>query len=87
MQMIVHQNVTGFAAWKTAFEADAEARRNAGLTVLQVWTHADSDTHAFILLEVKDRDKAQGWIDRSNALASDDGGTVTSSSAYFIETA
>lgn len=87
MQMIVHQNVAGFADWKKAFDADDEARRNAGLTVLQVWKDADSDTHAFFLLEVADRDRAQAWIDRSNALAAGDGGTVTSSSAYFLETA
>ncbi len=87
MQMIVHQNVTNFADWKTAFDADAEARRNAGLTVLQIWRDADSDTHAFILMKVNDQQRAKGWVDRSNALNSDDNGTVTSSSAYFIETA
>lgn len=87
MQMIVHQHITGFDAWKAAFDADAEARRNAGLTVLQVWKDADSDTHAFFLLQVNDRDKAQAWIDRSDALHGDDGNTVLSSSAYFMETA
>ena len=86
MQMIVHQHVTSFADWKAAFDKDDEARRNAGLTVLQVWKDADSDTHAFFLLQVNDRAKAQQWIERSNALASDDGGTVTSSSAYFLDT-
>ena len=47
MQMICHHEVTDFDAWKTAFDADDEARRNAGLTVLQVWKHVDSTTHAF----------------------------------------
>lgn len=86
MQLICHLEVTDFDVWKTAFDADGEARRNAGLTVLQIWKHADSTTHAFFLLNVNDRDKAQGWIDRSNALHGDDGNTVTSSSAYFLET-
>lgn len=87
MQMIVHEHITSFSAWKSAFDADEGSRRDAGLTVLQVWKDADSDTHAFFLLNVADRGRAQGWIDRSNALASDDGGTVTSSSAYFLDTA
>ena len=87
MQIISHYFVTGFDAWKTAFDADAESRRTAGLTVLQVWKAADSDTHAFTLMEVNDRDRAQAWIDRSDALHSDDADTVEKSSHYFIETA
>jgi hypothetical protein len=87
MQMICHFEVTDFTAWKTAFDQDSEARSSAGLTVLQVWKHAESTTHAFALLAVNDRDKAQAWLDRSAALSGDDGGTVTSSSAYFIKTA
>ena len=87
MQMICHFEVTDFAAWKTAFDTDSEARSQAGLTILQIWKHADSATHAFVLLEVNDRDKAQGWVDRSAALKGGDGGTVTSSSAYFVKTA
>jgi hypothetical protein len=84
MQLICHYEVTEFAAFKSAFDADDEARRSAGLTVLQIWSHADSDTHAFVLLSVNDRDKAQAWLDRSNALHSDDQNTVTHTSAYFI---
>ena len=87
MQLICHMNVTSFAAWKTAFDADHEARSVSGLTVLQVWKDADSDTHAFVLLKVNDRARAQTWIDRSAALSSDDNSTVTHSTAYFIETA
>ncbi len=87
MQMICHHEVTDFEAWKTAFDADSEARRDAGLTVLQVWKHRDTNTHAFFLLEVNDRDKAEAWLKRSNALTGDDNGTVTSASAYFLDPA
>lgn len=87
MQMICHYTVTAYDAWKQAFDADDESRRNAGLSVLQVWRHADSDTHAFVLMEVANRTRAQDWLDRSAALSTDDGGTVLSASPYFIETA
>jgi hypothetical protein len=86
-QMICHFEVTDFTEWQTAFTADAEARREAGLTVLQIWRHADSTIHAFALLKVNDRKRAQAWISRSNALHSDDGNTVTGASHYFVETA
>ena len=87
MQLISHYFVTNFAAWKTAFDADVEARRNAGLTTLQIWQDADSDTHAFVLQELNDRARAQAWIDRSTALSSDDKGTVTRETHFFINTA
>lgn len=87
MQLICHYLVTAFSDWKTAFDNDSEARSAAGLTVLQIWQDADSDTHAFVLMTVNDRARAQGWIDRSAALVSDDNGTVTRATAFFIETA
>ncbi|MEQ6250096.1 hypothetical protein ABMC89_14475 [Sulfitobacter sp. HNIBRBA3233] len=87
MQMICHFEVSDFTKWKTAFDADHEARRDAGLGVLQIWRDADSTSHAFVLLSVNDRDRAQAWIKRSDALKGDDGGTVSDESYYFIETA
>ncbi len=87
MQLIVHKEVTSFEDWKKAFDEDAESRRDAGLTVLQIWRDADSDDHVFVLMEVNDRVRAQTWIDRSNALSSDDDGTVTHATANFVETA
>lgn len=87
MQLIVHYTVTDLPAWQTAFAADDEARRDAGLGVLQIWRDADSTTHAFALLSVNDRPRADAWITRSNALHSDDANTVTHASHFFIETA
>ncbi|QUJ76870.1 hypothetical protein KDD17_02065 [Sulfitobacter albidus] len=87
MQLICEFEVTGFDDWKRAFDADEEARRNAGLGVLQVWRAADDSARAFVLLAVNDRGRANDWIARSNALSLDDGGTVNSASHHFIETA
>ncbi len=87
MQMIAHYEVTDFTAWQTAFAADDESRRDAGLGVLQIWRDADSTTHAFALMMVNDRARAEAWITRSNALHGDDGHTVTHASHFFIETA
>ncbi len=86
-QLICHFEVTKFDDWQTAFNADDEARRDAGLGVLQIWRDADSTTHAFALLSVNERSRAEMWITRSNALSSDDASTVTHASHFFIETA
>ena len=87
MQLICHYDVTNFAKWKAAFDADAESRRTAGLTVLQVWQDVDSTRHAVVLMSVNDRDRAGKWLDRSQALSSDDGATVTAATSRFVETA
>ncbi|MEH6646697.1 hypothetical protein [Sulfitobacter sp.] len=86
-QMICHFEVTSFDDWHAAFQADEEARRDAGLSVLQIWRDADSTTHAFALLSVNDRARADAWITRSNALSSDDASTITHASHFFIKTA
>lgn len=86
MQLIAHYTVTDFAGWQTAFAADDESRRDAGLSVLQIWRDADSPTRAFVLLSVSNRAKADAWITRSNALHFDDGHTVTQATHFFIET-
>jgi len=87
MQMIAHYHVTDFDTWQTAFNGDDESRRDAGLGVLQIWRDADSTTHAFVLMAVNDRARAEAWITRSNALSSDDASTVSEASHFFIETA
>lgn len=86
MQLIIHQKITDYAKWRTAFDADHESRTQAGLSTLQIWMDDDSTEHVFFLLEVNDKSKAQAWITRSDALHSDDGNTVLNSSAYFVNT-
>ncbi|MCX7567241.1 hypothetical protein OS189_12890 [Sulfitobacter sp. F26169L] len=87
MQLICHYEVTDFAKWQTAFTADDEARRDAGLSVLQIWRDADNSERAFVLLSVNDRKRAQAWITRSDALKSDDASTVREATHFFVETA
>jgi len=87
MQLIALYEVTDFSAWQTAFTADEEARRDAGLSVLQIWRDADNANRAIVLLDVNDRKRADAWITRSNALGSDDANTVNTANHVFLETA
>ena len=64
---------------RSAFDADAENRGTAGVSLLQLW-RAEGGTH-WALFAVNDRDKAKVWLDKTAAL----GHGATDS--HFLETA
>jgi hypothetical protein len=80
MQMLIDFTTTDFAAWKSAFDRDAEDRMQAGLTLLQMWRGADEPAAVTCLFKVNDRARAQAWLDKEAAF----GAAVT---ARFLETA
>ncbi len=58
-----------YDAWKRDFDAHAETRMQAGLTLFQLWRDADG-SGVTALFECNDRKRAQDWVDR---LAATDG--------------
>ena len=80
MQLLLQIDTPDYEAWKQAFDADAEDRRLAGLTVLQLWRDADTNGQAFALMEVNDRRKAEAWLAKESSF----GGRITAS---FLRTA
>ncbi|WP_179378219.1 DUF3303 family protein [Jannaschia marina] len=62
MNLLTHQTPDDYDAWKAEFDADAETRMTAGLTLLQLWRDADGPG-VTALYEVNDRAKAQRWLD------------------------
>ena len=62
MNLITHYTPADAAAWRKDFDAHAETRMRAGLTLLQLWRDVDG-TGMTALFEVNDRDKAQAWLD------------------------
>ncbi len=78
MQLILQSPAPDYPSWKTAFDSTAEARRDAGLSLLQLWRDADQPA-VFALFEVTDRKRAQKWLAKEAAL----GATAT---AHFVET-
>ena len=80
MQLLLQIDTPDYDAWKAAFDDDAENRRLAGLTVLQLWRDADTSGQAFALMEVNDRARAETWLAREKSF----GGQITAS---FLKTA
>ncbi len=80
MQMIAEFSTPDFSAWKSDFDADAEGRMQAGLSLLQIWRDADDATRTLCLFEVNDRPKAQSWTKTEGALGA-------AASIRFLKTA
>ncbi len=80
MQLIVQFTTPDFDAWKADYDAHAETRDAAGLTMLQMWRDADDADRATVLFEVHDRARAEAWLKQQTALK---GG----SAAQFLKTA
>ncbi len=62
------------------FDADAENRANAGLTLLQRWTEHEGAA-TWVLFEVNDQAKAQGWLNKASSLGH------APADAHFLRTA
>ena len=80
MQLICTIDTGGFDAWKTGFDDRAEARDQAGLTMLQMWRDADDGNRVAVLYEVHDRARADQWFRQQAALKG-------ATSAQFLKTA
>ena len=86
MQLICRNDTSDFDAWKSDFDGDAEGRRNAGLSVLQIWRAADTPSRVFVLYDVNDRDRAASYLDQLQAKAGGSGSNVTGSDCHFVKT-
>ena len=62
MQLLTETTAPDFAAFKSDFDQDTEARMHAGLTLLQMWRSADDASTVLCLFEVNDRARAQNWL-------------------------
>jgi len=59
-QMLVHYRTADFAAFKAAFDGDAEDRGRNGLSLLQLWKAADGS--AWALFQVSDAARARAFV-------------------------
>ncbi len=85
MQLIVIHDIADFAAFKTAFDAADEHRRDNGLSVLQLWQDA-SGGKAVVLYTVSDRSKAERYLATTVKLLTEKAG-VSGTAHHFVKTA
>lgn len=83
-QLIANYQVTDYASFKAAFDADAEDRGNAGLSLLQLWR--ESGSSAWALYSVSDADRAREYLGGAAGVFNTQAG-VTATAFHFVETA
>ena len=86
MQLLISDTAPNFAVWKATFDDSAEAHRNAGLTLLQLWREADAN-RIWMLFEVNLQEKAQTFLDSGEARLFARHAGVTATNAHFLEIA
>jgi hypothetical protein len=65
-QLLIQTSSPDYAAWKAAFDAEAENIASASLTPLQIWK---GDQNAILVLfEVANRKNAEAWLAKQSAL-------------------
>ena len=86
MQLLVHLKVRDYDGWRRVFDDDAEARGNAGLTLLQLWRQVDDWNRVWMLYEVSERGMAEEYLEGLGQLHAEAGG-ASKAGHEFLHTA
>ena len=84
MQLIAHYTLVDYAAFRAAFDADAEDRGHNGLSLLQLWR--EDGGNAWALYQVNDAKAARAYLS-GGAAAFDAQAGVSATDFHFLETA
>ncbi len=83
--MLCRNRVADFAKWKAIFHSHAQAHREAGLRLMNLWRGVEEHNNVFFLFEVASLEKARAFI--SNPAAAEAGKTsgVLDGEYHFLE--
>jgi len=83
--MLCRNRVSDFSKWKGVFDSHAQAHRDAGLHLKNIWRGVEEPNNVFFLFEVTDTKKARAFI--SNPAAADAAKTsgVLDGEYHFLE--
>ncbi len=84
MQLLVRNRVADYETWMAVVRRDEEARRAAGLEVLEVWRCVDQPNNVFFLLSVADRAGAEAFMATPEAAQAGRDAGVIDGEYYFV---
>jgi len=60
--MLCRNRTRDYTAWRSAFDSHAQAHRDAGLILQQLWRSTADPNEVHFLFEVRDRDRALQFV-------------------------
>lgn len=85
--MLCRNRVANYTKWRAVFDSHAQAHRDAGLRLRDIWRDVQEPNSVFFVFEVADLGKAQAFI--ANPAAAEAGRTsgVIDGEYHFLESA
>jgi hypothetical protein len=85
--LVCRNRVADFSRWKAVFSSHAQAHRDAGLRLVNLWRDAAEPNNVFFLFEVGSVEKAREFISNPDAAKAGESSGVIDSEYHFVEDA
>jgi len=85
--MMCRTRVTDYPTWKAVFDSHAEAHRDAGLNLVDLWRCVDEPNNVFFMFAVTSREDAEGFINSPESAEAGVSSGVIDGEYHFVEKA
>jgi len=83
--LLCRNRVLDFSKWKGVFDSHAQAHRDAGLHLKNIWRGVEEPNKVFFLFEVTDTQKARAFISNPGAADAAKTSGVLDGEYHFLE--
>ena len=85
MVMLCRHRVADYEKWRSVFDSNGPALRDAGLRMMNLWRDVNEPNNVFLLFEVADIDRARSFITDPAAAESGRISGVIDGECHFLE--
>ncbi len=85
--MLCRNRVSDYSKWKAVFDSHAEAARDAGLQLVNLWRSVDDPNDVFFMFEIASMDDARAFISNPDAAKAGEASGVVDGEFHFLESA
>ncbi len=85
--MLCRNRVSDYSNWKAVFDSNAEAGRDAGLQLVNLWRSVDDPNNVFFMFEIANIDSARAFISNPAAEEAGKASGVVDGECHFVESA